>query len=147
MQPSVYLETSFISYVAASPNANPIVSDRIRWSREWWQRYWEDFRLCINQSVIDECLRGNTEAAGRRTRLVTGLILLPVTDEVSKLAQRLVEKGIIPVKVIDDALHIACAAVHGCDFLLTWNFKHIHNPYRPDCYGYSLQGATSIEVS
>jgi hypothetical protein len=33
--------------------------------------------------------------------------------------------------------------VHGCDFLLTWNFKHIHNPFqsRPiretiEAYGY-----------
>jgi len=140
---SAYLETPFLSYVAALPNAEPLVSDRIRWSQEWWRRYREDFRLCISQSVVDECLRGNAEAAGRRTRLLTDLTRLPITDEVSKLAQRLVEKGVVPVKVTDDALHIACAAVHGCDFLLTWNFKHIHNPFqsRPiretiEAYGY-----------
>lgn len=27
----------------------------------------------------------------------------------------------------EDALHIAVAAVHGLDFLLTWNCKHIAN--------------------
>ena len=130
MNPSVYLETSFISYVAASSSANLRVSDRIRWSQERWQRYRENFRLCISQSVADECLRGNAEAADRRTQLLAGLVLLPITEEVGKLAQRLVEKGIVPVKVIDDSLHIACTAVHGCDFLLTWNFKHIHNPFQ-----------------
>jgi hypothetical protein len=28
-----------------------------------------------------------------------------------------------------DAAHIALAAVHGIDFLVTWNFKHILNPH------------------
>ena len=27
----------------------------------------------------------------------------------------------------DDALHVAMAAVHGVDYLLTWNCKHIVN--------------------
>lgn len=32
-----------------------------------------------------------------------------------------------PRKAAEDALHIAVAAVHGLDFLLTWNCKHIAN--------------------
>jgi hypothetical protein len=28
-----------------------------------------------------------------------------------------------------DALHIALAAVHEMQFLVTWNFKHIANPH------------------
>ncbi|MCL2346968.1 MAG: hypothetical protein FWC50_01775 [Planctomycetaceae bacterium] len=28
-----------------------------------------------------------------------------------------------------DALHIALAAYHGMDYLLTWNCKHIANPF------------------
>jgi hypothetical protein len=31
-------------------------------------------------------------------------------------------------KAAEDALHIAIATVHGMDFLLTWNCKHIANP-------------------
>jgi len=31
------------------------------------------------------------------------------------------------VRAAEDALHIAVAAVHGVDFLLTWNCKHIAN--------------------
>jgi len=27
----------------------------------------------------------------------------------------------------EDALHISLAAVHGMDFLLTWNFRHIND--------------------
>ncbi len=33
----------------------------------------------------------------------------------------------VPAKAPEDALHIALAAVHGADYLLTWNFRHINN--------------------
>ena len=41
--------------------------------------------------------------------------------------RRPVERGPIPEKATDDALHIAIATVHGMDYLLTWNCKHIAN--------------------
>lgn len=39
----------------------------------------------------------------------------------------LIRGGILPEKAIDDALHFALAAVHGVDYLLTWNCRHIDN--------------------
>jgi hypothetical protein len=40
----------------------------------------------------------------------------------------LVEQGIVPAKAAEDALHIAVATIHGVDYLLTWNCRHIANP-------------------
>ena len=38
------------------------------------------------------------------------------------------ERGVsMSVKAAGDAAHVALAAVHGMDFLLTWNCKHINN--------------------
>lgn len=34
----------------------------------------------------------------------------------------------MPAKAAEDTLHIAIAAIHKVDFLLSWNFKHIANP-------------------
>jgi hypothetical protein len=34
---------------------------------------------------------------------------------------------LLPGKAAVDAAHIAVAAVHGMDFLLTWNCRHIAN--------------------
>ena len=34
---------------------------------------------------------------------------------------------VIPEKAKEDALHIATAAFHGMDYLLTWNYRHIAN--------------------
>jgi len=55
------------------------------------------------------------------------LPLLDVTDTVEKLAARLVGSGLIPRKAAEDALHISVATVHGMQYLLTWNCKHIAN--------------------
>jgi hypothetical protein len=35
--------------------------------------------------------------------------------------------GILPPHVIRDAAHVAVAAVHEVDYLLTWNCKHLAN--------------------
>ena len=43
------------------------------------------------------------------------------------LAKELVEKTPLPNTARVDALHIATATVHGMDYLLSWNCKHIAN--------------------
>jgi hypothetical protein len=44
-----------------------------------------------------------------------------------ELARLLVVPGAIPEKAGPDAVHIAASAVEECEFLLTWNFRHIAN--------------------
>ena len=51
-----------------------------------------------------------------------------VTEAAITLGERLITGGGLPMKARVDALHIAVAAVHGMDYLLTWNCKHIANP-------------------
>jgi hypothetical protein len=55
-----------------------------------------------------------------------GIPLLSPTGESEELTIRLLEE-VVPENAADDAAHIAIAAVHGIDFLLTWNCKHINN--------------------
>jgi len=47
---------------------------------------------------------------------------------VEQLADRLMVEVPLPENANIDALHIAAAAVHGVEYLLTWNCKHIANP-------------------
>ena len=44
-----------------------------------------------------------------------------------RLAASLLESNVIPRKAAIDAVHVAIAAVHGMDFLLTWNCAHLAN--------------------
>lgn len=50
-----------------------------------------------------------------------------MTPEVETLASQLLSAAALPEKAKDDAFHIAVASVHGMDYLLTWNCKHIAN--------------------
>lgn len=44
-----------------------------------------------------------------------------------ELAQALLAEVPLPERATLDALHIGLAAVHGMDYLLTWNCTHIAN--------------------
>ena len=76
---------------------------------------------------MDEARAGDPEAAERRRALLTGVPLLDVTPEVAELAAALIARVPLPPRAGGDAAHIAVAACHGIDFLLTWNSTHIAN--------------------
>jgi hypothetical protein len=50
-----------------------------------------------------------------------------MTNEATALARDLSKELGLPRKAATDAFHLGVAAVHGIDFLLTWNLRHIAN--------------------
>lgn len=93
----------------------------------WWESRRDTFQLYLSQLVIDEVSAGDPAAARERLEALRDLPLLDITPEVSELASRILASGKIPRKAATDAAHIAIAAVHGMDFLLTRNCVHIAN--------------------
>jgi hypothetical protein len=65
--------------------------------------------------------------AKRRLELLADIPVLALTAGILRLAESLVAEGPIPRKNAGDALHIATATVYGCEYLLTWNCRHIAN--------------------
>lgn len=125
---TIYLETSFISYLTARQSRTVIGAAHQEITREWWARRRADYCLRISDLVVRECAAGDPDAAQRRLAAITGIGRLEINEKVEQIGIALLEKGLVPPKVVEDALHIAIAAVHGVDFILTWNFKHIANP-------------------
>jgi hypothetical protein len=64
-------------------------------------------------------------AARQRLKVLQSLPLLDITPEVAELTSGILASGKIPRRAATDAAHIAIAAVHGMDFLVTWNCVHI----------------------
>ena len=77
--------------------------------------------------MLDEAGAGDPAAASERLKAMQSLPLLDITPEVGPLASALLASGKIPRRAATDAAHVAIAAVHGMDFLLTWNCVHIAN--------------------
>ena len=127
MPPSVYVETSVISYYTARSSRDIVTAARQTLTQEWWQDGRNRFDLYVSVLVVEEAKSGGTEAARRRLSAISGLPILEINDTAEKLAKRFLEEIAIPASSPEDALHIALATVHGMDFLLTWNFRHINN--------------------
>ena len=66
-------------------------------------------------------------AAADRLSAIAEMPILQIDEKAEQLAKLLVVDGPIPEQKPEDALHIALAARNGIDYLLTWNFAHIHN--------------------
>lgn len=126
MKPRAYVETTIPSYLTAWPSRDLIRAAHQQVTREWWDRR-ASFELFISPLVIVECQAGDPTAAADRLATVAGLPLLDATDAVAALAEALTRAVPIPQKAAADAVHIATAAVHGIQYLLTWNCTHIAN--------------------
>ena len=126
MKPKAYLETTIVSYLAATPSRDIVIAGHQQVTREWWERR-NRFELFVSQAVVDEATRGDTRVAARRTALLSGIPVLELGTEVYELANGLLLVRAVPAKAMIDAIHIAVTAVNRVDYLLTWNCTHIAN--------------------
>lgn len=127
---TVYVETSILSYLAARPSRDLLAAARQQLTERRWHDHRHRFDLFASVVVETEAGKGDPEAARHRLSAMSGIPALPVTDAVERLAEQLIEDGAVPATAADDALHVAIAAVHGMDYLLTWNCRHIDNAER-----------------
>ena len=127
MKRKVYLETSVVSYLMAWRSRDLVIAGNQETTREWWTQR-DKFDLFISQFVLDEAAAGDSNAAAQRLKALEGIPELAVVEQVVDIAEALLMQAALPTKAKLDALHIAVAALHGMDFLLTWNCKHIANP-------------------
>jgi hypothetical protein len=130
--PSAYIETTIPSYYVARASMNIIQASRQASTRAWWDGGCSNFDLFTSQEVIQEAKFGDSEMANQRMKLLSPLPKLELTEEVGALALRLIQAGLVPEKAASDAIHIAVASVHQMSYIVTWNFKHIANPYTRD---------------
>ena len=126
-KPAVYLETSVVSYATSRPSRDLIVAGHQQVTRDWFGMYAPAYELFVSQLVVTEAAGGDKDAAQRRMDFLRGVSRLAVTDAAGDLAAQFVKEAVVPQTAAEDALHIAIAAVHGVDYLLTWNCKHIAN--------------------
>lgn len=127
MKESVYIETSIASYLTARPSRDVRAAAWQQITSQWWEEERVEYDLFTSELVIAEASAGDPEAAARRLEALQGIAVLPVDEEVHRLADQLLTKGGFPPGAEVDALHVAVAAVHHVDYLLTWNFRHIDN--------------------
>lgn len=128
MKPSIYLETSVVSYLTARPSRDLVTAARQAMTREWWELAPRRWDLFISALVIEEAAKGDPAAARLRLAAMRPLAVLPIGTDAQRLAAMIIEAGAIPVSEPEDALHIAVATVAKAHYLVTWNFAHLVGP-------------------
>ena len=77
--------------------------------------------------MLIEAAAGDADAAAQRLAVLRDLPILDTTERALDVADALLEAAILPSVAERDAQHVGVAAVHGMDFLLTWNCRHLAN--------------------
>ena len=124
---SVYLETTIASYLTAWRSSKRVMAGQQDQTHEWWNEHRLNYELFCSRLVLEGAKRGDPEAAKRCLEILNGIPLLKQSEETDSLAEKLKIGISLPPKAEYDAFHIAIAAVHGIDYLLTWNCRHIAN--------------------
>ena len=124
---TVYIETSILSYLTSRPSRDLLAAAHQQVTQAWWERCRQRFEVFVSPLVAQEAKRGDPDAAQRRVVALTGLPVLEIVEEAYELAAAFIAGSALPAAAEDDATHIALAAVHGMDYLLTWNCRHIDN--------------------
>lgn len=124
---SVYIETSVVSYLTARPSSDLLAAAWQKITIDWWDTRRESFDLFVSDIVLEEAGKGDDIAVAKKLKALSEIPLLAITDETLQFSETIISSGAVPKKAIGDSLHIALSAVHGIDYLLTWNYRHIDN--------------------
>jgi len=124
-KPTLYLETTIPSYLAARPSSDIIIAGRQRITHDWWNEERQCFQIYISQAVLIEAQAGDQNAALIRAGYLEGLQILPLINEIETISKEYLSALDIPKKSALDAVHIAFSVIYNLDYLLTWNCKHL----------------------
>ncbi|WP_201277615.1 type II toxin-antitoxin system VapC family toxin [Sphaerospermopsis reniformis] len=78
-------------------------------------------------AVLDELNKGNFPNKEEVIELLNDIPLIDIEPEIVEIVQTYIQNQVMPNDPLGDALHLAIASYHKCDFLLTWNCRHLAN--------------------
>lgn len=126
IKPRVYVETTIPSfYYEVRATAETVA--RRDWTQLWWSDAIDRYELVTSVAVLDELARGAPDRSDERLSLIRDLPLLPIDTAVVDVVQAYIQHKVMPANPAGDALHLALASLHKCDFLVTWNCRHLAN--------------------
>lgn len=123
----IYIETTVFSFYY-NARTEPEMISRENWSRRWLDRaLLGTDELVTSLAVENELNSGDFPKKSEMLDLVSRFPLLDLTESVAEAVEAYIANHVMPNDPGGDALHLAAASFHRCDFLVTWNCKHIAN--------------------
>jgi predicted nucleic acid-binding protein len=126
-KPLVYIETTIPNFYYDLRSSEAVTTRRV-WTREWWTSCRENYGLVTSEEVLLELSAGTSRRVPLRLALLDDVPVLPVTPAVTETANTYIRRKLMPGRPSGDAFHLALASHRGCDFIMTWNCRHLANP-------------------
>lgn len=127
MPPKVYVETSVIG-AYFEERTDVVSASQYYWSRLWWDQISNEYDVIVSEGVINELADPDFKYSQSALSLVDAVPQVEINNEVRDIVTVYITKTLMPQGPLGDALHLALASYHKCDYLLTWNCKHLANP-------------------
>ena len=124
---TVYIETTVVSYLTARPTSDLVGAAWQAITTDWWETQRRRFDLRTSEVTVGEAGRGDAEAGPGGWRPWRMSAFCRSRRRLTSCRRRWCGGGAVPERAETDALHLAVAAVHGVDYLLTWNCRHLDN--------------------
>ncbi|NLE57717.1 MAG: type II toxin-antitoxin system VapC family toxin [Planctomycetes bacterium] len=123
---TVYIETTIPSYYHETRRTPTILAWRAA-TRLWWDNYRHEYALLTSQVVLAELAESPKAKAKKAIRLLKDVSLLTAPAGMEEVVRFYIDHHLMPAETGGDAAHLALASMHGVDFLLTWNCRHLAN--------------------
>jgi predicted nucleic acid-binding protein len=85
------------------------------------------YELVTSEPVLEELKEGHHPSKKLVTALLRNISIVSVEIEITDIVRAYIRHKVMPSDPVGDALHLALASYHKCDFLLTWNCNHLAN--------------------
>ena len=121
----VYLDTSVISHLYQLDAPEKMAETKVL-----WEKFKNDeFDIYLSDVTLEEvnaCREDKKEILSKYLNEIK-FTKLELNDDAFDIADKIIEMGILKNKSRDDANHIGIAVVNDCDYIISWNFKHMVN--------------------
>ena len=123
----IYIETTVVSFYF-NVRTEPEMVSRQNWTRRWLDRSLQSSdELVTSLAVENELNGGDFPNKSDMLEMASRFPLLDLSDSVAEAVEAYIANHVMPNDSGGDALHLAAASFHRCDFLVTWNCRHIAN--------------------
>jgi predicted nucleic acid-binding protein len=129
MNPKVYIETSVVSYHTGRFSRDMVIAGHQQSTHSFWDLLGKVLDPFVSALVVKEASKGDPAVASKRLQAIEEFPAVAFSGEAVNLATALIEAKSVPKEFPEDALHIAIASTTGMDYIVTWNFTHINNPF------------------
>lgn len=127
-KPRVYVETTIPNFYYETRTQPELVARR-NWTRAWWSDAAQQYDLLSSSTVLEELAAGTSDRVRLRMELLRELPLLVPSPEIDQIVEIYVLHRLMPSRPSSaDAMHLALASFNHCDFIVTWDSKHLANP-------------------